>query len=76
VVARSQRNDLCAMLDGEGVRYHDEATAGLACLCGNEGFEARYVVNRCENRLRADGGGGFERAHITIDKRRRRRIEQ
>ena len=65
------------MADSEGVRYHDEATTWLARLCGNEGFDARHVVNGCDNRLRAKGGsGGFERVQITFDERRRWRIEQ
>jgi DHA1 family bicyclomycin/chloramphenicol resistance-like MFS transporter len=37
--------------------YHDEATTWLACLCGNKRFDARYVVNGCDNRVRAEGGG-------------------
>src|SRR5262249_38801999 len=61
-----------AMAASEGVRDHDKATTWLACLCGNEGFDVRHVVNGCDNRLRAEGGsGGFEWVQITFDKRRR-----
>ena len=65
------------MAYSEGVRYHDEATTWLVCLCGNDGFESRHVVNGCDNRLCPDGGsGGFEWLHKTFDERRRWRIEQ
>jgi hypothetical protein len=34
-VASSQQSNLRAMADREGIRYHDQATIRLACLCGN-----------------------------------------
>src|SRR5262245_53381281 len=65
------------MADSEGVRYHDQATTWLACLCGNEGFDTRHVVNGCDNRLHAEGSsGGSEWAQKTFDEGRRWRIEQ
>ena len=76
-VASSQRCDLRAMVDREGIRHHDKATIRLASLCGNDGFELGRVVNRCCDRLHSEGrSGGFEGVQVIFGIWRRCRVEQ
>ena len=64
------------MTNCEDVRYDDEATIRLACLCRKERLELGHVVNGADNRLRAVGrGGSSERVQIIFDKPRRWRVE-
>ena len=64
------------MAYGEDIRYDDEATIWLTCLCRKEGIELGHVVNAADNRLHAVGrGGSSERVQIIFDKRRCWRVE-
>jgi len=57
------------MADRAGIRYHDQTTIRLACLCSNNEFELRPVVNGCDERFHAKGrSGGFEWAQIIFNK--------
>jgi len=51
MVACSQQDDFCTMDIQETIRHHDQATIRLACMCGNDGFEFRHVMNRRGNRF-------------------------
>ena len=65
------------MVNSKGVRNYDKPTIRLTGLCDDEGLDARDVINRQDNRLRADGrGGGFEWVEKSFDERRRWRIVQ
>src|SRR5580658_5123021 len=60
-VASRQRRDLNAMDVHEAIRHHDQATIGLVCLYGNDGFELGGVANRYYHHLHGKGrSGGFE----------------
>jgi len=51
----------------EGLRHHDKATTGLACVCCNHGFERGRVVNRRCNRLYFEGRSGcFEGVQVKL----------
>src|SRR5262249_4476319 len=64
-VTRSQQSNLCAMADREGIRYHDQTTIRLACLCSNNEFELGPVVNGCDDRFHAkERSSGFEWAQV------------
>src|SRR5262245_27916948 len=76
-VTRSQQSNLCAMADREGIRYHDQTTIRLACLCSNNEFELGPVVNGCDDRFHAkERSSGFEWAQVIFDKCRHCRVEQ
>jgi hypothetical protein len=54
----SQRGDVRAMGEHEGIRHHDQAAIRRACLCGNDGFEFGRVSNRGRDRLHCEGRNG------------------
>src|SRR5438477_2730267 len=61
----------------KAIRHYDYATAEPASLCSEDGFEIRYVVNRCGGRLDCEGqSGSFEWFQVNIAVGRRCRVER
>ena len=61
----------------EAIRYHDQATIRLACLCGNDRFELGHVANRGCDRLHCEGrSGSFDGVQEILGIWRHCRVEQ
>jgi hypothetical protein len=51
----------------KAIWHYDRATVEAASLCGEDGFEIRYVVSRCGGRIHCEGqSGGFEWFQVNI----------
>src|SRR4051794_27509532 len=61
----------------KAIRHYDYATVEPASLFSEDGFEIRYVVNRCGDRLDCEGqSGSLEWFQVNIAIGRRCRVER